>query len=225
MSADWSTVTVQALVALWESFLLYIPNLIMGLLLLIFGWFIAYGLGKLATEILKKIKFDNLFAKEDWHEAMQKAKINLQASAFVGSIIKWIVYIIFIWAAVGAFGLTYFSQFMSEILAYIPNVIVAALIFVVAVIFADFLSKIVVVTTEKAKFKFTSFAGKIVKWSIWIFAIFAILIQLGIAEELIITLFTGVVALIVIAGGIAFGLGGQDFARDTLKDIKNKLKE
>jgi len=99
------------------------------------------------------------------------------------------------------------------------------LIFVVAVIFADFLSKIIVVTTEKAKFKFTSFAGKIVKWSIWIFAIFAILIQLGIAEELIITLFTGVVALIVIAGGIAFGLGGQDFARDTLKDIKNKLKE
>ena len=225
MNADWSTVTIQALVTLWESFLLYIPNLIMGLLLLIFGWFIAYGLGKLVSEILKKMKFDSLFAKEEWREAMQKAKINLNASAFVGSIVKWVVYIIFIWAAVGAFGLVYFSQFMAEILNYIPNVIVAALIFVVAVILADFLSKIVVVATEKAKFKFTSFAGEIVKWAIWIFAIFAILIQLGIARELIITLFTGIVALIVIAGGIAFGLGGQEFARDTLKDVKDKLKE
>lgn len=225
MNADWSTVTIQALVQLWESFLLYIPNLVMGLLLLIFGWFIAHGLGKLVSEILKKMKFDNLFAKEGWKEAMQKAKINLDASAFVGSIVKWMVYIIFIWAAVGAFGLTYFSQFMTEILNYIPNVIVAALIFVVAVIFADFLSKIIVVATEKVNFKFTSFAGEIVKLAIWIFAIFAILIQLGIAKELIVTLFTGIVALIVIAGGIAFGLGGQELAKDILKDVKKKLEE
>ncbi len=68
------------------------------------------------------------------------------------------------------------------------------------------------------------FAGAIVKWAIWIFAIFAILIQLGIAQELLQTLFEGIVYMFAIAGGLAFGLGGQDAAKDLLKALKKKLK-
>jgi len=66
--------------------------------------------------------------------------------------------------------------------------------------------------------------GAIVKWSIWISAIFAILLQLGIAEALVTTIVQGIIALVVIAGGIAFGLGGKDVASEILQDVKNKLK-
>ena len=225
MKTDWNNATVEALATLWESFLLYLPNLVVGLILLTFGWFVAVGLGLAVAQILKRAKFDELLEKDDWKEAMQKAKINIHASKFVGSVVKWIVYVFFIWAAVGVFGLTYFTAFMGDILGYIPNVIVAALIFVVAVMLADLLAKLIVVATEKANFKHTDLAGEIVRWSIWIFAGLAILIELGIAREMLLTLFTGIVALMVIAGGIAFGLGGKDLAADILRGYKNKFKE
>ena len=67
-------------------------------------------------------------------------------------------------------------------------------------------------------------AGAIVRWSIWVFAIFAILLQLGIVEDLVRTIIQGIVALIVIAGGIAFGLGGKDVAAEILQNLKKKLK-
>ena len=62
------------------------------------------------------------------------------------------------------------------------------------------------------------------RWSIWIFALIAILMQLGIAPMLLQTLLTGIVALFVIAGGLAFGLGGKDIAAELLSDLKRKLK-
>lgn len=225
MKADWNNATIEALTSLWEAFLLYLPNLLVGIILLIFGWFVAVGLGRIVAQMLKKMKFDDLLEKEEWKQAMQKAKISIHASNFVGSIVKWIVYIFFLWAAVGVFGLGYFTEFMGDVIRYIPNVIVAALIFVVAVMLADFLAKIIVVATEKAKFKYTDLAGEIARWSIWVFAGFAILIELGIAREMLSILFTGIVALMVIAGGLAFGLGGKDLAADLLKRGKDKFKE
>lgn len=225
MKTDWNSATIEALASMWESFLLYLPNLVVGLILLIFGWFIATGFGKIITQILKRAKFDDLLETEDWKAAMRKAKIDFHASKFVGLIVKWVIYIFFIWSAVGVFGLGYFTEFMGDVIRYIPNVIVASLIFVVTVMLADFLSKIIIVATERAKFKYTDLAGEIARWSIWIFAGFAILIELGIAKEMLSTLFTGIVALLVIAGGIAFGLGGKEIAADFLRKIGAKLKE
>lgn len=225
MKTDWNIATIGALTTLWESFLLFLPDLVMGLILLTLGWFIAMGLGLVVTQVLKKAKFDDLLEKAEWKEAMQKAKISIHASKFVGSVTKWVVYLFFIWAAVGVFGLNHLVRFMENILGYIPNIIVAVLIFVIAVMLADLLAKIVVVATERVKFKHTIMAGEIVRWSIWIFAGFAILIELGIAREMLSTLFTGIIALMVIAGGIAFGLGGKDMATDILREGKRKFKE
>jgi hypothetical protein len=225
MNTDWNNITMEAISSIWQGFLIYLPNLIFGMMILVFGWFVAVGFGKIVSSVLKKAKFDNFFEKEEWKEAMNKAKIKIKASCFIGSIVRWIIYVFFLWAAVAVFGLVYFAQFMREIVGYIPNIIVASLIFVVAVMLADFLSKIIVVTSEKAKFKHTYLAGEIARWSIWIFAGFAILIELGIARELLSIIFTGIIALIVIAGGIAFGLGGKEVAGDVLKNLKDKLKE
>jgi hypothetical protein len=224
MNNSLNSVTLDFVLKLWIDFINFMPTLILGFLILIFGWLFAVGVGKIVGEVLKKMKFDRVFEKEGWKEAMDKAKIKISASLFVGTITKWILFIVFLWAALGTWGLAHFASFMEKIIDYIPNVIVASLIFVVAVILADFLAKIIVASTEKANFTHTHLAGEIVRWSIWIFAIFAILIELKIATELLSTLFTGVVALFVIAGGLAFGLGGKDTAAEFLHDFRKKLK-
>jgi len=215
---------LQPLEGFWESFLAFIPNLIGALIVFIIGWFFAVGVGKLVAGILTKLKFNSFFESESWLDAMEKADIELDVSQFIGAIVKWILIIVALWLSVDILGFTQFAELMEEIVAYLPNVIVAALIFVVAVMVADFLSKIIVATTEKADFVHTQLAGAIVKWAIWLFAIFAILIQLEIASELLETLFQGLVYMIAIAGGLAFGLGGKDAAANMIKKMKDSFK-
>jgi len=225
MVLDWADVTVQALQDLWEGFLNFIPVLIGAIIVFVIGWFFAVLIGKIVTEILKKLKFNQIFEKGNWKAALEKAEIKVDAAGFIGAIVKWVLVIVVLQIAVGILGWTDFAVLLDKVIAYLPNVVVAALIFVVAVIVADILQKLVVAAAEGAKFTYTRFAGAIVKWAIWIFAILAILRQLVIAPVLVETLFSAIVYGVVAVFVIAFGLGGKDVAAEMLKDLKGKLKE
>lgn len=222
---SWYIITLESLQALWQNFLEFIPKLIGALIVIIIGWFIAIAVGKLVTEILKRIKFDKIFERGIWKQALARAKWKVDPSGFIGGIVKWVLFITVLVAAIEILGFSQFAVFISKIAAWLPNVIVAAAIFVVAVIIADYLPKIIRAGAEGMRVSYSHLLEKIVKWAIWVFAILAILIQLGIAKELIMTLFTGFVAFLVIAGGLAFGLGGKDVAGEVLRDLKGKLKE
>ncbi|MBU3942944.1 hypothetical protein KKA24_03100 [Patescibacteria group bacterium] len=221
---NWLDTTVMALKNLWLGFIEFIPNLIGALIIFIIGWIIALAIGKLVAEILKKIRFNQIFLKGGWKKALEKAEIKVDASEFIGAIIKWVLVIVFIAAAIEILGLPQLTTFLTgAVLPFLPNVVVAAFIFVVAVIIADILEKVVRAVVEGTKVGYGGFAGAIVKWSILSFSILAILYQLGIGAVFMADLFRGIVAMIVIAVGLAFGLGGKEVAGEVLRDIKNKL--
>ena len=228
MNVDWTIITWQALQNLWQSFLGFVPKLLIAVIVFLIGWFIAIAIGKVVAEILKRLRFNRLFEKGTWKAALEKAEFKIDASEFIGAIFKWVFIIVFLQVAVGILGWTQFAGLLAKVIGYLPNVIVAALIFVVAVIVADIVEKIVVAAAEGAKFAYTRLAGTIVKWAIWVFAILAILRQLIIVPELVDILFGaiiyGVVALVVISFGIAFGLGGKEVAAEILQGLKRKLK-
>jgi len=225
MILDWADVTILAFQNLWQGFLNFIPILIGAIVVFVIGWFISVGVGKLITEILKKAKFDQIFEKGGWKTALAKAEIKVDASGFIGAIVKWILVIVFLLAAVEILGLPQFADFLRGVLGYLPNVVVASLIFVVTVIVVDIVEKLVRASVESIKVGYGQVVSAIVRWSIWIFAILAILHQLGIARPFMEILFTGLVAMLVISLGIAFGLGGKDVAAEILQDLKRKLKE
>ncbi|MCP6726718.1 MAG: hypothetical protein KJI69_01600 [Patescibacteria group bacterium] len=224
MLLDWYAVTVNALFDLWGSFLNFIPELVGALLVFTIGWLISAGFGKLIADILKRLRFNQIFERGNWKSALDKAELKIDPAGFIGSIVKWVLVIVFLAASVEILGLDQFAIFLQSVLAYLPNVIVAALIFAVAVIIADIVEKVMRATVESAQFSHGGVVGAVVKWSIWIFAIIAMLTQLGVATALLQTLFTGLVALIVISGGIAFGLGGKDTAAMLLQDMIRKLR-
>lgn len=224
MVVDWYSVTLQALQGLWQGFLNFIPALIGAIIVFVIGWFISVGIGKIVTELLRKLRFNRIFEKGVWKEALEKAEFKIDAAGFIGQIVKWVFVVVFLMAAVEILGLTQFAGFLKNVLGYLPNVIVAAFILVVAVIVADFLEKIARAAVESVRVGYGHLVGIIVKWSIWIFAILAILLQLKIAPSLIQILFTGLVAGLVISGGIAFGLGGKEIAAGILQDLHRKFK-
>ncbi|PIS17479.1 MAG: hypothetical protein COT59_00470 [Candidatus Nealsonbacteria bacterium CG09_land_8_20_14_0_10_42_14] len=224
MVGDWYSVTINALQNLWQGFLGFIPAIIGAVIVFVIGWFISIGVGRLVTEVLKKLRFNKIFEKGNWDEALAKADIKVDASAFIGAIVKWVLVIVFLMAAVEILGLTEFAGFLKSVLGYLPNVVVASFIFVVAVILADILEKVVRAAIESIKVGYGQVVGAIIRWSIWIFAILAILIQLKVAPSLIQTIFTGFIAVLVIAAGLAFGLGGKEIATEILRDLHKKLK-
>ncbi len=224
MVLDWYSITLEALQNLWQGFLGFIPVLIGAILVFAIGWFIALGTGKLVSEILSRLKFNEFFERADWQKALQKADLTVNPSEFLGTIVKWILAIVFLLASVEILGLPQFTEFLGKIVSYLPNVFIAALIFIVAVIIADVAGKIVVASVEKMKIGYANLAGIIARWSIWVFALLAILYQLGVVRPMVQALFTGLVAFFVISFGLAFGLGGKDVAAEILQDWRRKLK-
>lgn len=224
MILDWYAITLESLQDLWQGFLGFLPSLVGALLIFFIGWVISVAVGRLVGDILKRLNFNKIFEKGNWDEALAKADIKVDAAAFIGSIFKWSLVIVFLLASVEVLGLTQLAGFLKDVLAYLPNVVVASLIFVVAVVIADISEKVLRALVESTQVGYGHVVGVIVRYSIWVFALIAILMQLGIAPMLLQTVLTGVVALIVIAGGLAFGLGGKDMAAEILSDLKRKLK-
>ena len=202
----------------------FVPSFVFALLIFVVGWFASLAIGKIFATLLYRLKFNSFFTGDKWEEAMKKAEIRTNPSEFLGDIVKWLVFIIIIWMAVGTLGLEQFADFMESIVNFLPSVAISILIFIAAVMIGDFLTKIVIAATEKSEFPYPKTAGLLVKTFIWGFAAFAILVELNFMSELLVVLFQGIVAFLVIAGGLSFGLGGQDAAKQLIKKVKKVIK-
>jgi len=222
---NWVEITYTALLTLWEKFLDFIPNLIGALIVFIIGWYVAKVVAKIITRLLQQLRLDQIFEQRGWKEILEKADLKITISQFIGEISKWILIIVFLLASVEILGFVQFANFLSELINWLPNLVIAVAIFVVAVIVADILAKIVRASVEKIKGGVGRSAEILTRWAVYIFAALAILIQLGIAADLIRILFAGLVAGLAIAFGLAFGLGGKEVAVEILRDLREKLKE
>jgi hypothetical protein len=223
MIQDWLTITTQGLQASWESILLFLPKLIGAIVVFIIGWFIAIWIGKIVAAILEKIKFNELFSRTGWKSAFEKAEISISASDFIGAIIKWILVIISLMVAADILEWTTFSVLLNEIILWVPNLLVAIAILIVAIIIADILEKMVKASTQKMGVGMVNCLGSAIKWSIYVFAILASLSQIGVAKEIVNALVIGFVVTIALALGLSFGLGGKEMAARMLEDWKHKM--
>jgi len=207
----------------------FIPRLVLAIIVFVVAYLISVGIGRLVTEILKGLKFNRLFAKEGWQKALEKAEIKVDPSAFIGAIFKWVFVIVSLLLTVDILKLTQFGDLLRGVLNYIPNVIIAVLIFVVGVVIADIVEKLVRATVEKMKVGYASLAASIVRWTIWVFLVFMILDQLLPKSDLVQILYKGIVYGIVaaVAGGaaIAFGLGGKDAASQSIENMRKRFRE
>lgn len=222
----WIDVTVGALQSLWEGFILFIPNIIGAIVILLVGWIIAVGLDKLVSRIIDVLKIDLLLEKFGVDKILQKGGVKLNSGKFFGFIIKWFIILAFLTAAVNTLNLTSVNIFLMSVLNYIPSLIAAILILLVTVWLADFLQKLVQTSiAAMTDVKKVGMIGMVTKWTVLVFGFLAALTQLGIAQMLIQTVITGLIAMLAIAGGLALGLGGKDAAADMIREVKRELSE
>jgi len=223
---DWSFAVVQPFL---QQLVAFIANLLLAVVVFVIGYLISIGIGKLVAEVLKSVKFNKLFEKEGWRRSLQRANVEVNPSEFIGVIFKWVFVIVSLLIAVDVLKLTAFAGFLTQVLDYLPNVVVAVLVFVVAVVISDIVEKVIRATVERLKVGYGYVASSIVKWAIWVFTFFLIL-DLLLPESLLIkTLYTsivyGIVAALALGVGLAIGLGGKDTAGKIIADMYKKIEE
>jgi len=217
-------IILSSLETLWLSFVGFLPTLLAALIVFIIGWLIAIALGKLANRVIRAIKLDALLTKIGFKRALARAKLKLDSGKFFEELVKWFFIIVFLMAAVDILGLYQVSEFLKGILYYIPNIVVAAVVLLAAVIIANFLQKLVRASVEAAGLHGAGFISGITRWAVLVFGFIAALSHLGIAVTLINTLVMGLIAMLALAGGLAFGLGGKDQAARFLEKLKRDIE-
>ncbi|MFA5208379.1 MAG: hypothetical protein WC428_07085 [Candidatus Paceibacterota bacterium] len=225
MIQDWSLITMQALQGAWEEMLLFLPNLIAAIIIFILGWFIAIWIGKLIAQILNKLKFDSVFEKTGWREALSNADVKVNPSSFIGAICKWILVVVFLMIVTDIMGWVAFAGLLAKIIAWMPNLLVAIIILVVAIIIADIVEKLVKVSTKKMGISSVNFLGSVVKGALYVFAGLAVLLQLGVTPEIVKVLVMGFVGTLTLALGLSFGLGGKDAAARIIEDVRKRVSD
>lgn len=217
---------VGAFQGIWEGVVAFIPHLFWALVVFAFAWIIGSFVGKVVAHLIKAAKLDSGLEHAGFGNIVRRAGLTLNSGAFLGGLVKWFVIAVGIVAAFEVIGLPQVNLFLrATVLSYLPLVIVAILIILVAIVIADVVSKIVVSSAKAADIKSANFLGALTRWVIWIFAILIGLTQIGIADTLVNTFFTGITFAVALAVGLAFGLGGRDAAARSIEKIQQQIAD
>ena len=212
----------NALVDTSYTLIAFLPSVIIAVIVFALGWVCASILGRAMTHFIAVLRIDNALHKAGLDTVSERAGVRISLAGFLGGVVKWFVVVAFTLASAEILQLTQVTQLLRDILMYIPQVIIAAIVLVIAMLVGDFVSKVISHSVKATGLK-GEFAAKVAKWSIIIVGgVFPALTQLRIAQGLVEVLFTGVVFALSLSIGLAFGLGGRDAAARAIERMKSE---
>ncbi len=222
-SSDPGFNILQSLQSAFTTFVNYLPQLIGALIVLLVGYLIAKILDKVITKGLQKARLDHRLTSNSGGRYVEKVSPGGSPSALVGGVVFWVIMLFVISSAIGTLGIPALTGFMNQVLAYLPNVIAALLIFIVAAAVAGAVGGLAHRTMGDTP------TGKIVRAAvpamIMGIAIFMILTQLGIAPVIVTITYIALIGSTALAAALAFGLGGRDAAAQLVNSGYRKAKE
>lgn len=200
----------EALTSIFE----FIPKLFGAIILLLVGWFVGKLVGGLVTKGLRAVKFNTIADKAEIDTFLQNAGVKMDPSAVAGAIARWFIYLIFFVAAFNTLGLTQISMVLNRMIAFLPLVIVALVIVLLGALAGNMLAKVVRGSLRSAGVGAADMFGTVARFAVIAFAVLAALDIINIAPAIVNGLWTAMLALLVGALVLAFGLGGRQAAAD-----------
>jgi hypothetical protein len=218
---SWGDAIGSSLNNVWMQFLNYLPTFLAAVIVLIIGVLIASFLGRLVKRVLDMGNIDDLVNRTGVNRQLGTS---ISITTVIAWVVKWFFIIATLLAVVNILNIEQVTSFLNQVLFYIPNVVVAVIILALGLIAGNFVHNIVDSTASASGMSPAAVdaMAAISKWAIVIFSLLAALVQLGIASSLIQILFTGFVAMVALAGGLAFGLGGREKASRWLEKIDRR---
>jgi hypothetical protein len=203
---------------LWDKIFAWLPQLVGALVILLIAYVIANALGKLAEKLLHGVNFDSHLHGSRGGGFIARALP--RPSHFVGKLIYWVVFIWGITIALTTLGVPALNEMMSGIYDYLPNVLGAILIFLIAGAIATAVDAFILrVLGDSPTGKIASAFAPVIIMGI---AVFMILDQLKIAPQIVVITYAGLMGSIFLGLALAFGLGGRSVAEQMLQRAYDK---
>src|SRR5215207_9276098 len=202
-----------------STFLSYLPQLVGALIILIIGYIVAKVLQAVVGRVLRAVGFDGWMERGGIKQFFDRAQTRATPATVLGKLVFWFVFIIAITMAADALGIRQVSAVLGQLIAYIPSIIAAILILILAALLANFLSEIVRGAMG------SDLLASVARYAIIVYAAFAALTELGIAVQLTAPTFLIVLGAAALAAAIAFGWGGRDVAKDIIERYYDRQDE
>ena len=219
---ELSTAVSTAVISSLASFITFIPNLVGGLIILLVSLIVAAIVYRVIFGALKVIQLEKLLAR---YGIVEFEGHDVEWSEILAELARWAVILVFLVPTLQVWKLDAVNTVLNRVILYIPNVIVAVILAMVGLMMAKLGYRLAHGASQNMGKNLSHTVGLIAQWSIMIFVAFLVLHQLGVAPELLRILFAGVVAMFAVAGGLAFGLGGQSTAKNILEMVWEKFKK
>jgi small-conductance mechanosensitive channel len=222
---EWSDAMFTSLAAAMALLFSAIPKILGFLLIIVVGWFVASLIERGLAALLRSIKFNELSERAGLSDFIRRMGMNTDAAGMIGLVVKWFVRLIALVVAFDALGLPAVSEVLRQLLLWLPNVVVALVVLVIGGLAARALSNVVRGAASEADLSNADFLAKTASIVVWAFAIVVAVNQLGIATELVNTLFMAIVGALALSLGLAFGLGGRDTAAEIVRKWYGKAQD
>lgn len=222
---NWGSAIMTSLTAALSLFLAAIPRVIGFIVILIIGWLISGVLAAAVVALLRAVRFNDLAQRSGLSGFVQNMGIRRDAAGVLADIVKWFVRLIVLVVAFDALGLPAVSAVFQQFLLWIPNLVVAVVILVIAGLAANALADLIRGATAQAGFSNPDLLATITRVAVWTFGIVVAVNQIGIAQTLVNTLFMGLIGALALAAGLAFGLGGRETAARIVDNWYNRNRD
>src|SRR5579872_5979443 len=213
----WTDAVMTSLAAALAILLGAIPKIIGFAVIIIIGWLIASAVAAAVASILRAVRFNELAQRGGFADFVQKMGIRQDSAGFIAIVAKWSIRLIVLVSAFDALGLPAVSQVLDQFLMWLPNLVVALVVLVIAGLAANALAGLVRGATAESGMGNPDLLANVARIAVWAFAVVVAVNQIGIATQLVDTLFMATVGAIALALGLAFGLGGRDTAAQVVR--------
>ena len=204
----------------------FMPKLLLAIVILVAGWLIAKFLLFVVIKGLKLINFSVVTEKAGIDTFLKQGGITKTTSDILGILIYWLAILFTLLIAFETLGLTVVSDLFTQITLFVPNVIVAVIILAIGLYFARFVGDAVVAYAKNIGLEDADLLGRVSRYGIMVFVVVIALDQVDVADDIIRQTFFIVIAGVVLALALAFGLGGQKWAAGQLdKFVKKERKK
>jgi len=161
---------------------------------------------------LHAVRFDDLAKKSGIDDVLKAGDVPLNLNGVLSGLVYWFLMLITLLAAINSLGLTIASDLFSQIVLYLPNVVVAVVILIVGALFAKLIRGAVSAYLSSAQMEGGRIISAIAYYAILVFAVFVALRQLNIGQDMLLAAFRLCFGAAALALALAFGLGGKEWA-------------
>jgi hypothetical protein len=194
-----------------------IPRIIGFAVIVIIGWIIASALAAGVAALLRAVKFNDLAQRAGIGGFIKNMGVRTDSAGFLATLVKWFVRLIVLVTAFDALGLPAVSQVLQQILLWLPNLVVALVVLVIAGLAANALAGLVRGATAESGLGNPDLLATIARVAVWGFGIVIAVNQIGVATTIVNTLFMAMVGSVAVAFALAFGLGGRETAAEIVR--------